>query len=89
MVYSAIALATAGFVVGGVFRFRVLLAFVGVLLLLSVVFSVGRGFSFLETTIAILVAQTIFQGTYFIGLVARSFFCRTDEGRDQIGRAHV
>jgi hypothetical protein len=82
MVYSAIALATAGFVVGGVFRFRVLLALVGVLLLLSIVFSLRHGFSFLETALTIVVAQTIFQGTYFIGLVARSFFYRTDERRD-------
>jgi hypothetical protein len=81
MVYSAIALATAGFVVGGVFRFRVLLILVGVLLLVSIAFSFGHGFSFLETALTILVAQTIFQGTYFIGLVARSFFYRTDEGR--------
>jgi len=82
MVYSAIALAIAGFVVGGVFRFRVLLALVGVLLLLSIVFSLGHGFSFLATALTIIVAQTIFQGTYFIGLVARSFFYRSDEGRD-------
>jgi hypothetical protein len=82
MVYSAIALATAGFVVGGVFRFRVLLALVGVLLLLSIAFSFGHGFSFLETALTILVAQIIFQGTYVIGLVARSYFYRTDQGRD-------
>ena len=81
MVYCAIALATAGFVVGGAFRFRVLLALVGALLLLSVVFSLVHRFSFLETALTILVAQTIFQGAYFVGLVARSFFYRTDEGR--------
>ena len=81
MVYSAIALAATGFVVGGVFRFRVLLALVGVLLLLSIVFSLGHGFSFLHTALTILVAQTMFQGTCFIGLVARSFYDRTDQGR--------
>jgi hypothetical protein len=86
MVYSAIALATAGLVVGAVFRFRVLLMLVGVLLLLSIVFSLGHGFSFLQTALTILVAQIIFQGTYFIGLVARSFFYRTDKGRDQAFR---
>jgi hypothetical protein len=73
---------SVGFVVGGVLRFRVLLTLLGVLLLLSIVFSLGHGFSFLETALTIIVAQTIFQGTYFIGLVARSFFYRTDEGRD-------
>jgi hypothetical protein len=82
MVYSAITLAIVGFVVGGVFRFRVLLTLVGVLLLLSIVFSLGHGFSFLETALTILLAQTIFQGTYFIGLAARSYFYRTDGGRD-------
>jgi hypothetical protein len=40
----------------------------------SIVFSLGHGFSFLETALTILVAQTIFQGTYFIGLAARFFF---------------
>ena len=49
---------------------------------LSIVFSLGRGFSFLETALTIRVAQTIFQRTHFMGLVARSFFYRTDEGRD-------
>jgi hypothetical protein len=65
-----------------VFRFRVLPKLVGVLLLLSIVFSLGHRFSFLETALTILVAQTIFQGTYFTGLIARSFFYGTDEGRD-------
>ena len=82
MVYSAIALAITGFVVGGVFRFRVLVALVGVVLFLSIAFSLGHGFSFLKTAVAIIVAQTIFQGTYFIGLAARTFFYRTDEGHD-------
>jgi len=80
MGYAAIALAIVGFVVGAVFRLRVLLTLVGVLLVLSITFSLSRGFSFLQTAVALSVAQAILQGTYFLGLVARSFFYRTDNG---------
>lgn len=87
MVYCAIALAIVGFVVGVAFRLRVLLTLVGMLLLLSIVFSLGNGFSFLKTALTIMVAQTIFQVTYFIGLAARSSFDRSAESRDPPRRA--
>jgi hypothetical protein len=80
MGYAAIALAIVGFVVGAVFRLRVLLTLVGVLLVLSITFSLSHGFSFFQTAVTLIVAQTILQGTYFLGLVARSFFYRTDNG---------
>ena len=81
MGYAAIALAIVGFVVGVVFRFRVLLTLVGALLILSIVFSLGHGFSFLETALTILVAQTIFQGTYFIGIGGAVLFLPHGWGR--------
>ena len=86
MGYAAIALAIVGFVVGVVFRLRVLLTLVGVLLLLSIAFSLSQGFSFLQTALTIIVAQTILQGSYFLGLVAQSFFYRSDGGRPPISR---
>ena len=86
MGYAAIALAIVGFVVGVVFRLRVLLTLVGALLILSIAFSLSQGFSFLQTALTIIVAQTILQGSYFLGLVAQSFLYRTDGGRPPISR---
>jgi hypothetical protein len=74
MGYAAIALALLGFAVGVMFRLKVLLLIVALLLLVSIVFSVGRGFTFLDTALTIMVAQTIIQGSYFLGLVARAAF---------------
>lgn len=78
MGYAAIALAIGGFVVGLMFRLRLLILIVGLILILAIAFSLGRGFTFLETALTIIVAQTILQGGYFLGLVARSVFRRAD-----------
>ena len=86
MGYAAIALAILGFAIGVMFQLRVLLMIVGLLLLLSIVFSIGHGFTFLGTLLTIMVAQTVLQGAYFIGLIARSIFYRTDRGRPPISR---
>ena len=74
MGYAAIGLAILGFAIGVMFRLKVLLTFVGLLLIFSVVFSLTHGFTFLEAGLTILVAQTILQSTYFLGLAARSVF---------------
>jgi hypothetical protein len=81
MLYAAIALALVGFVVGVVFRFKVLLPLLLLLLLVSIIFSVGRGFSFLETLVTVIVAQTTIQTSYFLGLLARAAFSATDRMR--------
>lgn len=81
MLYAAIALALLGFVVGVVFRFKVLLPLLLLLLLVSIIFSVGRGFGFLDTMVTVIVAQTIIQTCYFFGLVARAAFSATDRMR--------
>jgi hypothetical protein len=78
MGYAAIGLAILGFAIGVTFRFKVLLTFVGLLLIFSVAASLDRGFTFLETALTVMVAQTILQGTYFLGLVAKSVFERTN-----------
>ena len=74
MGYAAVGLAILGFAIGVMFRLKVLLTFVGLLLVFSVAFSLNHGFTFLEAALTILVAQSILQGTYFLGLVAKSAF---------------
>jgi hypothetical protein len=74
MGYAAITVAILGGVVGAVFRLKVLLAFVGLLFMAAVMFSIFRGFGFLETALTIFAVQSILQGGYFIGLVAKSLF---------------
>jgi hypothetical protein len=71
---AAVALAVLGFAVGLVFRLKVLLPILAVLLIGSLIFSLERGFSFLEAAATIMVAQSIVQGSYFLGLLVRAFF---------------
>jgi hypothetical protein len=70
MEIAAIAVAVLGIVVGAMFRLKVLLAFVGLVLVVSIILSLSCGFSFLETSMTILVAQIILQSSYFLGLVS-------------------
>jgi len=74
MTYAAIALAIMGFVVGVMFRFRVLLPILLALLLASIIFALGREAGFLGIVWTIMVAQAIVQASYFVGLVARTLF---------------
>lgn len=74
MEYAAAALAIFGVAVGMAFRFKVLLPIIGVLLAASIIFSVARGFSFLDTALTVLIAQIILQGSYFLGLLIRAIF---------------
>jgi hypothetical protein len=53
-----------------------LVLIVALLLLLSVVFSFACGFTVLDTTLTIMIAQII-QGSYFLGLVIRAIFTAT------------
>ena len=69
---AVIALAIAGFAVGVVFRLKILLSILGLLLIVSISFSVTRGFSFLDTTLTIMAVQCIVQASYFLGLVVRA-----------------
>jgi hypothetical protein len=74
MGYAAISLAILGFAVGAVFRLKVLLLILALLLFASIIFSLASGFSFLDAALTIMVVQTISQASYFLGLVARAFF---------------
>jgi hypothetical protein len=69
---AAVALAIMGFAVGVLFRLKILLLILALLLMASIVFSLTRGFTFLDTALTIMAAQTIVQGSYFLGLVVRA-----------------
>lgn len=81
MTYAAIALAIMGFVVGVMFRFRVLLPILLALLLVSIVFALAHDLGFLGVIWTVMVAQAIVQASYFLGLVARTLFTATDRMR--------
>jgi hypothetical protein len=72
MEYAAFSLAVLGFAVGAAFRLKFLLLIVALLLIVSIIFSLARGFNFLDTALTIVAVQTILQGNYFLGLVARA-----------------
>ena len=72
MVYAAIALAIVGAAVGLAFRLKILLPVLALLLVVSVLFSLERGFGFLDTALTIMAVQTILQASYFLGLVIRA-----------------
>lgn len=69
---AAIALAILGFAIGAVFRLKILLVILALLVVVSVVFSLSWGFTFLDTALTVMAVQSIVQGSYFMGLVARA-----------------
>lgn len=71
---AAVALAITGFATGAVFRLWILLPILALVLLVSILFSLVGGFTFLDTALTIMAAQAIVQGSYFLGLVARAVF---------------
>ncbi len=72
MTDAAIALAILGLAVGALFRLKVLLSVVALVLVASVVVSLSRGFTFQGAALTIMTAQFIVQGSYFLGLVVRA-----------------
>ena len=84
MGFAALALVVLGFAVGTIFRIRVLLPILLLLLLASIVFVVVRGFSILEGALVVFLAQTIIQVSYFLGLIAHAVLVSGDrEPRDR------
>jgi hypothetical protein len=57
------------------------LAILGLLLIGSVLFAALNGFGWLDTALTIMIVQTIVQGAYFVGLVARAFLSSNDVAR--------
>ncbi|MBN9003795.1 MAG: hypothetical protein J0H40_00135 [Rhizobiales bacterium] len=70
---TLVLLALAGFAVGAFFRLASLLFVLVILLLLSILFSVIEGFSFIDTLVAIIVTQSVVQASYVLGLAAQPF----------------
>jgi hypothetical protein len=81
---AAIAMAILGILVGALFRLKVLLAFVGLVLVVAVFYSLSRGFSFLETSMTVLVGQMLFQSGYFVGLVFAAALAGNDRARHHV-----
>ena len=71
MGYSTIALATLGFLVGIIFRLKVLLLVLAVLLVASIGFSLASNFTVLNTALPIIITQGTVQSSYFFGMLAR------------------
>jgi hypothetical protein len=74
MEYAAVVLAIVGFAVGLTSRMKVLLPVVGMLFLASLGVSIGQGFTFLGSVLTVMMAQTVLQACYFLGLVAKAVF---------------
>ena len=74
MGYATIALATLGFSVGVVFRLKMLLLVLAVLLVGSIGFSLANNFTVLKTALTIVITQCTFQGGYFLAILARAAF---------------
>ena len=75
--YTAVGLSVAGFIVGLTLRFRVLLFFVGLVLIAAIVYSIGAGFGFFGTLLNIVTAEALLQVGYFVGVAARTYFFRS------------
>jgi hypothetical protein len=70
---AVIAVALIGFAAGLVFRLNFLIVILVFLLLLSIGYVITVQFGFLTSILIIVGVQVIAQGSYFLGLVARSF----------------
>ena len=57
--------------VGAIFRSKVLLPIVAVLLCASIIFSISHGLRFRDAALVVIAAQVILQGGYFVGLLIR------------------
>jgi hypothetical protein len=74
---AAIALAILGFAVSVVFRLKTLLSILALLLVVSIMFSLARGFTFLDTALTVMAVQCVVQGGYFLGLMIRAVLSST------------
>jgi len=70
---AVIAIALLGFVAGLVVRLNMFIGILVLLLLLCVGYSIANHFGFLKAALTIVGVQVIAQGSYFLGLVVRSF----------------
>ena len=73
---AVVAIALLGFAAGLVFRLNALIVVLVFLLLLSVVYAIAHQFGILSSILTIFGVQVVAQGSYFLGLVARSIASR-------------
>jgi hypothetical protein len=71
MIYSAIGLAVIGIAAGLLFRWKVLLPVIVLVPIAAIGISISRGFGYQEMAIVVIAAETILQGSYFVGLLIR------------------
>lgn len=71
MMYLAAGLALLGAAIGMAFRWRALLPAIVLVPFVVTIFSVSRGARFDMTATAILIAEAVLQGSYFVGLLLR------------------
>jgi hypothetical protein len=76
MEHAAVGLAGLGLVVGILFQLRGLLSIVPLLFIASIAFAITHEYGFLKTVFTVFAAQTIFQLSYFMGLVILAIFNR-------------
>jgi cytochrome c biogenesis factor len=70
-----------GLLTGASFQLRGLLLAVCLLFLVTIAVAITRRYDFLQTSFAVLAAQSVFQASYFVGLAALSSFHRLLERR--------
>jgi hypothetical protein len=73
---AVVAIALLGFAAGLVFRLNVLIVILVFLLFLSVGYVIAHQFGILTSILTIVGVQVVAQGSYFLGLVARSIASR-------------
>ena len=76
MEHAAIALAVLGLIVGILFQLRGLLSIVPLLFIASIAFAITNEYGLLKTVFTVFAAQTVFQASYFMGLVSLAVFDR-------------
>jgi hypothetical protein len=64
------------------FRLRVLLMLVPVLLVVTIAVAIDQKYGFLYAALMVLVAQTILQASYFVGLVLAAATSPAEQRRD-------
>ena len=69
---AVVAIALFGFAAGLVFRLNALIVILVFLLLLSGGYAIAHQFGILSSVLTIVGVQVVAQGSYFLGLVARS-----------------
>src|SRR5215475_16204705 len=76
MEHAAIGLTVLGLIVGVLFQLRGLLVIVSLLFIASIAFAITHDYGFLKTVFTVFAAQTVFQASYFMGLVTLAVFDR-------------